>query len=158
MQRRTPLHVIAAAALPFAAAAGVAFATTPGGVTAKPHVEGAKLPKNVNANADGIKLQTKGKADVSVVTLKVAPGGTTGWHSHPGFAVVAVTKGTGTLYAADCSAKKYKAGRAFVEDGNDPPTLFRNETSRPVVVTVSFVAPRGAAIIHDEGNPGCGVH
>ena len=157
MQRRTSLYVMAGAVVPFATAVGIALATPPSGITPEQHVAGAKLAKGAKVNTDGIKFQTKRPADVSVLTLTLDPGGTTGWHSHPGFAVIAVTKGTGTLYFADCSSKRYKAGRAFVEDGNDPPTMFRNETSEPVVLTVSFIAPRGAEIIHDEPDPGCRV-
>jgi quercetin dioxygenase-like cupin family protein len=157
MNRRTSLYVVAAAVVPFAVAVTIALATPPSGVTPVAHVGAAKLAKGVKVNADGIKFQTKRRTDVSVLTLKLKPGGTTGWHGHPGFAVIAVTKGTGTLYAADCSSKRFRAGQAFVEDGNDPPTLFRNETSDPVVVTVSFIAPRDAAIIRDEADPGCGV-
>ncbi len=155
MKPRTALCVIAGAVVPFAAA--VALATPPSGVAPKQHVASAKLTKGVNVNADGVRFQTKGPTDVSVLTLTIDPGGTTGWHGHPGLAIISVTKGTGTLYFADCSKKTYKAGRAFVEDGKDKQTLFRNETSKPVVVTVSFVAPRGDAVIKDEPNPGCKV-
>lgn len=115
------------------------------------------LADDVRVNADRIKFQTKDPVDVSVLTLTVAPGGTTGWHSHPGLGVIAVTEGTGRLQFADCSSKKYSEGEAFVEDGDDRPTAFRNETSSPVVLTVSFIAPKGAPVLRDEGDPGCAI-
>jgi quercetin dioxygenase-like cupin family protein len=155
MTRRSLAVLASLAVLPLIA--GIALATPPSGVTPAVHVMGAALPDDVKVNADGVKLQTKRRAEVSVLTLTLEPGGTTGWHSHPGLALIAVSKGTGTLHAADCSTRRYRAGEAFVETGDDPPTLFRNESSSPVVLTVTFVAPRGAAIIDDEPDPGCGV-
>ena len=65
------------------------------------HLFGAQPADDVKVNADGVKFQTKVPTDVSVLTLTVDPGGTTGWHSHPGFAVIAVAEGTGKLYFAE---------------------------------------------------------
>jgi quercetin dioxygenase-like cupin family protein len=136
----------------------IAFATASSGITPAVHVAGAQLPAGVKTNADGVKFQTKGPTEVSVLTLTVDPGGSTGWHSHPGLAVISVAEGTGKLYTADCTAQEFGAKEAFVEAGNDAPTLFRNESDAPVVLTVTFFAPRGAAIIRDEPMPGtCGL-
>lgn len=157
MKNRRLSLVVAGALVPLTATVAVAFATPASKVTATPHAVGVRLADDVKVNADRIKFQTKDSVDVSVVTLTVEPGGTTGWHSHPGFAVIAVTQGTGKLYSADCKAKTFKAGTAFVEAGDDPPTVFRNESTENVVLTVSFFAPRGADILRDEGNPGCAV-
>jgi len=157
MKRRSALALTIAAVSSLAIAAAIAAATPPAGVTPVTHVAGATLPDDVKVNADKIKFRTKAPTDVSVLTLTIEPGGTTGWHSHPGLAVIAVTEGTGTLYFSDCSSKTFAAGQAFVENGDDRPTVFRNETSLPVVVTVTFVAPKGAAIIRDEANPACQV-
>ena len=142
------------------AAVGIASATAPSGVDAVPHVVGAQLPDRVNANADRIKFQTKVPTEASVVTLTVDPEGSTGWHTHPGLAVIAVSEGTGTLYSTDCSSQEFSAGEAFIESGADEATLFRNEGSTPVVLTVTFIAPRGTGpgIIRDEPAPGtCGL-
>ena len=154
MQLRTFLALVVSAIS--LTAVGIAYATAPSGITPNAHVAAARLDAT-NVYADGVKLQTKAPTDVSVLTLTVDPGGTTGWHTHPGFALVAVSQGTGTLTYADCSSRTFEAGDAFVEAGRDRPTLFRNETSSPVVLTVTFVAPRGAAIIRDEPAPPCGV-
>lgn len=155
MSRRTAIYVVVGAVVPFAAAVGIAVATPPSGVTPVVHAMSARLADDVRVNADRIKFQTKDPVDVSMLTLTVEPGGTTGWHGHPGLAVIAVTEGTGTLYAADCSSQTFDAGEAFVEAGNDPPTEFKNETTEPVTLVVSFIAPQGAAIIRDKPNPGC---
>lgn len=157
MKRRSLLLVATGTFVPLVVAVGIAFATPSSGVTPVVHVGGARLADDVKINADRIKFQTKDPVDVSVVTLTIEPGGTTGWHSHPGFAVIAVTEGVGTLHFADCTSKTFQAGQAFVEAGDDPATVFRNESSKPLVVTVSFIAPRGAAVLRDERPPGCSV-
>lgn len=154
MKHRT-VPFLVAAAIASTAAMGVAFATPASGVDGVLHVEAADLPEGVKVNADGIKFQTKRATDVSVLTLTVAPGGTTGWHSHPGFAVISVTEGTGTLHHADCSQESLPAGTSFVETGDDPPTEFSNQTGEPVVLTVTFFAPRDAPISRDEAQPDC---
>ncbi|HEV2058169.1 MAG TPA: cupin domain-containing protein [Solirubrobacteraceae bacterium] len=157
MKSRTLLLIAGGTLAALTIAVGIAFATDSAGVTATAHVVGATLPDRVKVNADRIKFKTKNPVDISVVTLTIAPGGTTGWHSHPGFAVIAVSQGAGTLYSADCSAETFHAGQAFVETGDDPPTVFRNNGAEPVVLTVSFFAPRGAGFHRDAPNPGCAV-
>src|SRR4051794_25490699 len=42
------------------------------------------------------KIQTRGASDVYVVDNKLRPGGTTGWHSHPGPSLIEVVAGTVT--------------------------------------------------------------
>lgn len=155
MKHHRMLVIATAALVSVPLAVGIAVATPPSGVTPTAHVVGAVLPDRVNVNADRIRLQTKEPVEVSVVTLSVEPGGTTGWHSHPGLAVIAVAEGTGKLYSADCSSQTFHAGQAFVETGDDRPTDFRNESAEPVVLTVTFLAPQGAPLLHDEENPGC---
>lgn len=157
MKSRTLLLIAGGTLAALTIAAGIAYATASSGVSASAHAVGVTLPDRVKVNADGIKFKTKKPVDVSVVTLTIAPGGTTGWHTHPGFAVIAVTQGTGTLYSADCRPKQFHAGQAFVETGDDPATVFRNDSAEPVVLTVSFFAPHGVAFHRDAPNPGCAV-
>jgi quercetin dioxygenase-like cupin family protein len=83
------------------------------------------------------------------------PGATTGWHAHPGVALIAVTEGTGVLHGSDCSVRTYQAGDVFVEAGGDPANVFRNESTSPVVLTVTFVAPKGRDFRISAPNPGC---
>ncbi len=154
--RKKNLAAIASIVALGAAPVGIALATASPTVTPAAHVMGANLAEEVKMHADGIKFKTKGPTAVSVLTLTVDPGATTGWHSHPGLAIIAVSEGTGTLRFADCSERTYSAGSAFVETGDDRPTEFVNETSSPVVLTVTFLAPRGANIIREEIGPSCG--
>ena len=64
-----------------------------------------------------IKLQdSSSPGDVVVQRFVLAPGGQSGWHLHPGVAVVTVKSGELTLdQAKDCSSATYSAGKVAVE-------------------------------------------
>ncbi len=134
---------------------GTASGTTSSGISSTVHVARATTEESINVDSDGIRFKTKQPNDLSVVTLTMAPGGTTGWHRHPGIVMIAVTEGTGTFYGADCTPTTYSAGDVFVETGEDSAAVVRNEIDSPFVITVTFVVPRGAPFRIDEPNPGC---
>src|SRR6476469_4731921 len=95
--------------------------------------------------------------DTAYQQLTIAPGGHTGWHTHPGPTFVAVAQGEGTLYHAmsGCPATKYAAGSGFMQ----PPTEvhnMRNEGSAPLVLWAFYTLPPGtsnAAIRIDQPKP-----
>jgi quercetin dioxygenase-like cupin family protein len=67
-----------------------------------------------------LKLQdSSGPADVVVQKFVLAPGGQSGWHLHPGLAVVTVKSGEFTLDQDDCSSKTYMPGEVAVEPSGD---------------------------------------
>ncbi len=75
----------------------------------------------------------------------VQPGGSSGWHTHPGATLVAVAQGEGTLYrvvGSDCQATKIGVGTGFAQ----MPTelhMVRNEGTDPFVVYTFYVLPHG---------------
>jgi quercetin dioxygenase-like cupin family protein len=74
--------------------------------------------------------ETKGLSDVYVQSNVWAPGGSTGWHSHPGHSLIIVTAGTVTDYEGHdpgCKPHVYKAGMGFVDPGGDHVHILRNE-------------------------------
>jgi quercetin dioxygenase-like cupin family protein len=89
----------------------------------------------------------------------IAPGGTYGWHSHPGPSIVVVQSGELTLYrAADpaCTPQVFGAGTGFVDQGGDVHVV-RNEGSVDAVVYVTSIIPKGTGRRIDELDPGtCG--
>ena len=58
---------------------------------------------DVKTNFDGHKvdIDTKGDSDLYVVSNVIAPGGHTGWHTHPGPSLITVKSGTITAYEGD---------------------------------------------------------
>src|SRR6266850_2556821 len=79
-----------------------------------------------------VELRATGLTDVHVLQNKIAPGGTFGWHSHPGPSIVVVQSGVLTLYRAgdpDCTAQEYAAGSGFVDRRGGPvPSQQRSRT------------------------------
>ena len=86
------------------------------------------------------------------------PGGSTGWHSHPGPAFVAFAQGEGTYYHAErsgCMAMTVTAGTGFSQMPTETHVL-RNLGSVPVVVYTLYVLPHGtpnSAIRTDQPQP-----
>src|SRR5215469_510273 len=136
----------------------VAWATPPKGLTntliAGPVVLDEIQVVQENPNY-GAMIKTRGLSDAVVRSLSIAPGGDTGWHSHPGPVFVLVTAGTGSFYfAADPTFTPvvYPAGTGFVEGGGDV-HIFRNEGNVDLEATVLFLVPHGAPTRIDEPAP-----
>jgi len=78
---------------------GVALATPAAGITVTSLARGT-FSEHIKVKTSNIKAKIKPSSFV-VDQLEIDPGGTTGWHSHPGPAFVVVTEGTFTLYDGD---------------------------------------------------------
>jgi quercetin dioxygenase-like cupin family protein len=131
---------IAAAAL--AVPASVAVATPSQGLTVTPLGQGS-FDQRLKVKAPNVKATFKRPSDFVVVDLGLDPGGTTGWHSHPGPALVVVKDGTITLYDdRRCRPHRYGPGQAFVDEGGGHVHIARNETRHPVRVLVPSSSPR----------------
>ena len=100
------------------------------------------------------RLDTKGASDVYVLQNTVVPGGTFGWHSHPGPSLVLVKSGTATVYMGDpgCPTSEVPAGTGFVDNGHDLHVI-RNEGSVDLVTVVVSLVPTGFARRIDEPAP-----
>jgi quercetin dioxygenase-like cupin family protein len=99
--------------------------------------------------------ETKGLSDVFVQSNVWAPGGSTGWHSHPGHSLIIVTAGTVTDYErADCRPHVYKTGMAFVDPGGDHVHILRNEGAIEAKTIAVQLIPAAAARRVDVADPG----
>jgi quercetin dioxygenase-like cupin family protein len=90
--------------------------------------------------------------------IVIAPGGNTGWHSHPGPVVVLVKSGQMSLYDSEdptCTGRTYSAGEAFIDSGQGHVHIARNEGSANLELWATYfdVTPGGAFRI-DAPNPG----
>jgi hypothetical protein len=119
----------------------------------------ADLDETVQRNSDRVKFQTKGPTDVRVQRLVVGPGGSSGWHHHPGIVIVAVQTGDLTFTHSDCSSTTYgpgyPAGDVFVEGGDEPGQA---SSVSGATLYVTYVAPDGAGFRindHDFVPPTC---
>jgi hypothetical protein len=115
--------------------------------------------KNFNPPPDfwQAKLKTNGRSDVYVQSNVWVPGGTTGWHTHPGHSLILVTAGTVTAYEGDdptCTPHLYTQGMGFVDPGGDHVHVLRNEGSVEArTITVQLI-PAAAMRRIDAAAPG----
>lgn len=89
--------------------------------------------------------------------ITVVPGGSSGWHSHPGGAVVLVHQGELAVYqsiGSQCQVSVYTAGQAFIERNGEADQVINTGTT-PYVLFVTFPrVPQGESARIDLPNPG----
>lgn len=104
--------------------------------------------------------KTKGPSDLYVQNNVWQPGGTTGWHTHPGHSLIVVTAGTVTAYEGDdpsCTPHVYTVGQMFVDEGGDHVHVLRNEDAVEARTVAVQLIPAGAQRRVDApANPACG--
>ena len=86
------------------------LATPPSGLTNVP------LALGTNTSHGTFRLQSG--TDFAMAQITVNPGGSSGWHSHPGGAIIIVKEGALTVHSAAghrCRTTNYTAGQAFLE-------------------------------------------
>jgi Cupin domain len=101
--------------------------------------------------------KTKGLSDVYVQSNVWQPGGTTGWHTHPGHSLITVTAGTVTAYDGDdpdCKPHVYTVGMGFVDPGGAHVHIIRNEGTVEAKTIAVQVIPAGATRRIDAPDPG----
>jgi quercetin dioxygenase-like cupin family protein len=140
MKRTTLLVTLGVSVLALLAlVVGAALATTPKGVTPTPLTR-ATLG-NFEAENNGIEVESQHtSADYALAKVVIEPGGTTGWHHHPGVALVSVNSGSVTEYDKNCHKSIFKAGDGFSET-NGEVHVVRNRGKANAVLYVTFIAP-----------------
>ena len=137
---------------------GNVFATTPSGVTTTVFAMGQfdEIDAMTLSSSWQARIGTKGESDLYVLENRVVPGGSFGWHSHPGPSLVIVKTGALTFYRGDdpdCTPQVFEAGSGFVDEGGDVHNA-RNEGSIDTVVYVTRLVPQGAPQRIDQPSPG----
>jgi quercetin dioxygenase-like cupin family protein len=124
-------------------------ATPPSGLT------NINLARGTNTSHGTIPLRFG--TDIAMSQITVNPGGSSGWHSHPGGAIIIVKEGTLTTYRSagrKCEATTYRAGQAFIERPGEVDQVL-NTGSVPYVLYVTFPrVPPGGSTRTDEPDPG----
>jgi hypothetical protein len=157
---------------------GLAVAAVYGGVALATPSQGVTTPINVHGTFNGIdatvktdvdpgtatdfwqaRINAKGATDVYVLENVIAPGGTFGWHSHPGPSLVIVKSGTLSVYhASDCTVPEdfgpsSALGSTFTDQGHDLHMVRNNSTTVTADVYVVSFVPMGFQRRIDEPNP-----
>lgn len=88
----------------------------------------------------------------------IAPGGYTGWHTHPGPVLVLVKAGALTLYSSEdptCTGRTYTVGQSFIDPGQGHVHIGRNEGSENLEIwSAYFDVPPGQPFRIDAPSPG----
>src|SRR6478752_10024865 len=87
---------------------GIALATPPSGLV------NILLARGTDASEGTLPIQMG--TDVVMAQITVEPGGSSGWHSHPGGAIIVVKQDTLTVYESvgnRCEVETYDAGETF---------------------------------------------
>jgi quercetin dioxygenase-like cupin family protein len=141
--------VLLVSVLGAAAYGAIALATPPSGLTQVPLARGT----NVSHGTIPLRVGT----DVAMAQITVVPGGSSGWHSHPGGAIIVVKQGTLTVYRAlgsQCQTSTYSAGQAFIERPREVDQVVNTGTI-PYVLLVTFPrVPQGESARIDAPDPG----
>ena len=139
MSQRTRIF-IAVLSVAIVALAGVALATPPIGFTTNVLARGSA--GQLHVRHDGIRLSSRHgvSTDVAVATVTIEPGGSSGWHHHPGVVLVVVQSGTVSFYDKHCHADVHQAGETFIES-SDSPGLAKNTGTGTAVVQATFIVP-----------------
>lgn len=84
-----------------------------------PFPDGVAAAFAINVGEDDEEVVVQRDASTVIFArLTWEPGGTTGWHTHPGPVVVNVLEGQlEIVHAEDCSTQTYNGGDAFVDPG-----------------------------------------
>jgi len=100
--------------------------------------------------------KTKGSSDLYVQSNVWQPGGSTGWHSHPGHSLIIVTQGAVTNYESDdpeCKPHLYTQGMSFVDSGGRHVHIIRNEGTGVAATIAIQLIPAGATRRIDAAAP-----
>jgi quercetin dioxygenase-like cupin family protein len=89
--------------------------------------------------------------------ITVVPGGSSGWHSHPGGAIVIVKEGTLSVYrslGSQCQTSTYSAGQAFIERPGEVDQVVNTGTIPYVLLITEPRVPQGQSPRIDQPDPG----
>jgi quercetin dioxygenase-like cupin family protein len=152
---KTKMFILVAAACgAFLLGGGVVLAGPPIGFTATIISDG-KIAKATEINANGIKFSSHQNARVIVQVGDFVPGGTSGWHTHPGLTVVTVTDGSVINYVACREGVVYTKGQSFVEPPNTPGDVDNTSTTRAAHVMATLIVSDGMAPRTNVDAPKC---
>ncbi|HYM97797.1 MAG TPA: cupin domain-containing protein [Candidatus Sulfotelmatobacter sp.] len=133
----------------FAAYGGDVLATPPSGLN------NVLLARGTDQSEGTLPIERG--TDIVVAQITVIPGGSSGWHSHPGGAIIVIQQGNLTVYkshGSKCHIFTYSAGQAFIERPGEVDDVV-NTGAIPYVLYVTFPSvPHGGSARIDVPDPG----
>lgn len=145
--------------------AGLAMATPTIGAFFNVILSTGTVNQDVHAHAhvalpgteDGFEAQldTEGAANVIQQEVKFSPGGTTGWHTHPGILLLSLAADSGPVdwFDAACVKTVYNAGDSWTEGTKLHDVV--NNSSMDAHFLVTYVVAKGINKRTDQPAPAC---
>jgi quercetin dioxygenase-like cupin family protein len=98
-------------------------------------------------------VHTSGPSNIIVQDVVYAPGGHTGWHSHPGILLSSVISGSIEWYDSKCAVHVYNAGDSLTE--STQAHYVRNVGSENAHFMVTYMIAAGQPRRIDQPAPAC---
>jgi quercetin dioxygenase-like cupin family protein len=134
-------------------AAGLAFATPTIGAWYNVVLSTGTAERDIHAHAHLVipgmeedfsaELETEGASNIIQQEIKFSPGGTTGWHTHPGILLLTLAADSGPVdwYDAKCGKTVYSAGDSWTEGTKLRDVVNRGSTDAHFLVT--YIVAKG---------------
>jgi hypothetical protein len=146
---------------------GVALGTPGTGSVSATTLADVTVVNTVNMNVNRIKLRTKDPVHVLHVKNVGGPGFSSGWHSHTGPVVIAVTAGSLTFYdradrdGLECRVTAVTAPGGYIETAGEPIQVLNTTPANVNGGTAEWITtqiiPPGASTREDVTPGFCGV-
>jgi quercetin dioxygenase-like cupin family protein len=162
---RTAFKILLGGALVASISTGVVFATPTIGAWYNVVLTTGTAERDLNTRGHlaipasdedfGVVLVTDGSSNVVQQEVKFSPGGTTGWHTHPGIVILTLAADSGPIdwYDSKCGRTVYKAGDSWTE-GTKLHDVVNHGTS-DAHFFVTYVVAAGVNKRTDEAAPRC---
>ena len=139
--------VLGLAAVVAVGVAGIALATPAVNFVGSPLARGKVVELRGHEGMQSFTVDTSRPLEIITQTVTIQPGGTSGWHSHPGPQFIVVKSGAITFYGleASCSPLRINAGESWIDHEPGMAHTVTNEGSVPAELVVTSVNPVGLA-------------
>jgi quercetin dioxygenase-like cupin family protein len=163
MQKKT--KALLGAGLAASIAAGFAFATPTVGAFNNIILSTGTVQRDIHAHANlaiptmdedfGAVVLTDGASNIIQQEVSFSPGGTTGWHTHPGIVLLTLTADSGPVdwYDAKCGRTVYNAGDSWTEGTTLHDVVNRGSTDVHFLVT--YIVAKDVPKRTDQAAPRC---
>jgi quercetin dioxygenase-like cupin family protein len=135
-----------------------AFATPPDGVASNEMLAESTLHDALGetvTSADwAVTVAASGNSKVYHQDLVIAPGGYSGWHTHPGVLLVTVEQGSIDWYDSECERRSFEAGDSFTE-GSDAHTVV-NAGEEDAHMLIAYIVKADEPRRQEAEQPSCG--
>ena len=149
-------RLIVFCAMPLLAIA-VALATPPAGIIfnniLSMGVASDNLDEKLKIDDWKLSLKTKGASDFYIQDIAIAPGGYSGWHTHPGIFVGTILTGSIDFYDENCNLRTFTAGQVWTE--NDQLHAIANHGTVDARAQFSYLVKHGEPRRIDQPAPAC---